>query len=73
MEAGSFLIEIFKAEESACEYFLNGEFTYLRRNWNNGTKWSVSLTESVEYSIEPKKKEMEKKNTYNLCMISIFF
>ena len=31
-----FLIEIFKADESACECFLNDEFTCSGRDWNNG-------------------------------------
>ena len=44
-----FLVEIFKADKSACECFLNDEFTYLGRDWNNGTKWPLS---STEYSTE---------------------
>ena len=32
--------------------FLNNEFTYSGGDWNDGTKWAFSLTESIEYSTE---------------------
>ena len=50
-----FLVEIFKADKSAYECFLNDEFTSQGRDWSDEIKWLVSLIESVEYSTRLKK------------------
>ena len=44
-----FLIEIFDLDETACECFMNDEYTYSGKNWNDGTKWLVSLAESIKH------------------------
>lgn len=45
-----FLVEIFDLDKTACECFMNDEYTYSGKNWNDGTKWLVSLAESIKHT-----------------------
>ena len=45
-----YFVEIFDMDKSAIKRFLNDEHTYSGQDWNRGTKWSVGLKESIEYT-----------------------
>ena len=53
--------------------FLNDEFTYSGREWNDGTKWLVTLAESIKYTNELKKLNGKKNQLkIRVQLISIF-
>ena len=50
-----YLIEFFNVDKQSIELFLFGEYKYTDREWNFGQKWSVPLSEQIEYRTEIKK------------------
>ena len=47
-----FLVETFDLDKTAFECFMNDEYTYSWKNWNDGAKWLVSWAESIKHTTE---------------------
>lgn len=55
-----FLVETFDLDKTAFECFMNDEYTYSWKNWNDGAKWLVSWAESIKHTTDLNKINEEK-------------